>query len=314
VRVLPCETGLDLSGLSLSSQSRIWYQDYLTYPVGSVLSQVTEYPYACGYQISYVPLLRVNPGQFDPLPKEVRWNPTSGEFYISKCASTDGADAECTNGTVPYEKFRDIVVRVILEDGSNSIFSDALSFGVVIENACKYDTISFTSSLSSIEYAINSEGAPFTPNGLPAFTQIYPLCPTSCVLTRDGGAPISGDIISGTGLSFAQNPQPVITVATNDLSWVGANIGLQVTCVSLESDADPTTPGRQNSGDTDSFVLSLTDACSLTDIYPAQPTSLSNIGSVYFTSEMPFTAATQNLNCNAPTYIRIVMCRIGGRH
>jgi len=50
-------------------------------------------------------------------------------------------------------------------------------------------------------------------------------------------------VITGTGLNFSQNPQPVVTVGTSDLNWVGAVIDLQVTCVSLQSDADPTTPG-----------------------------------------------------------------------
>jgi len=110
----------------------------------------------------------VNAQQFDPLPKEVRWNPVAGEFYISKCADTDGPDSECAG--VPYEIYRDIVIRVILQDGTNTVYSDVLSFGATIENACKYDTISFTSPLQTIEYAINSQGTPFTPEGLPAFT------------------------------------------------------------------------------------------------------------------------------------------------
>jgi len=42
VTVEPCQTGLDLTGLALANQQRIWYQSSLSYPIGSVLNAVTR--------------------------------------------------------------------------------------------------------------------------------------------------------------------------------------------------------------------------------------------------------------------------------
>lgn len=40
VIVDPCQTGLDLTGLALQDQERVWYQSTLTYSVASVLNSV----------------------------------------------------------------------------------------------------------------------------------------------------------------------------------------------------------------------------------------------------------------------------------
>ena len=117
--VLPCQTGLDITGLSLEDQSRIWYQDTLPYPIGGVLSQVVESPVQCGYGITFQPRLRTGPTTYTNLPREVQWDPSTATFFIEKCFS-DPDDPDC-KGLEPFTINRDIVVFAILDDGTNQV-------------------------------------------------------------------------------------------------------------------------------------------------------------------------------------------------
>lgn len=157
-----------MDGLSLQDQDRIWYQSPLQYSVASVLAQVQQGPYNCGYDISFNAVMRLGPGQFSALPYEVKYSSTDATFYIDKCYNdpenpTILADGECKDGSVPYEFSRDITIIAVLEDGTGQVASNDLNFRVTILDACLYDTISFDTNLSEINYAISTSNTPYTP-------------------------------------------------------------------------------------------------------------------------------------------------------
>lgn len=116
------------------------------------------------------------------------------------------ADGECKDGSVPYQFSRDIAIIAVLEDGTGQVASDALNFSVTILDACLYDTISFDQTLSKIDYAVSTSNTPYTPQGAPIFSHTFPLCPVSCYLSSEGGAPIPADVVAGLGLSLTETP------------------------------------------------------------------------------------------------------------
>lgn len=300
VTVLPCQTGLDLSGLSLENQSRMWYQSALLYPVGDVLQQVREAPYQCGYGVRFEPRRVLGPDSFTDLPREVIWDPINLTFQIEKCHQFQPGvildDPMCKDGTVPFEFAEDIVVIAILDDGTNRVASADLRFSVTILDPCVVDTIAFKETLSTIDYAIGTVARPYS--GYPVYEHTYALCPVECELTMEGGSPVGAAMVTGLGLSLDETPQPVFSMSTADKYWSGFSARLSVRCSSLNSDADPSTPGLQNSVAVDSFTINVTDECSQTVIEKATAGALDTY--LYQESHLPYTRPSQSLDCSAP--------------
>jgi len=125
------------------------------------------------------------------LPVEVEQVDTFA-FNVAKCnpIGTDSVnDPQCNDGTVPYQKNFNLILRITLLDGSESSGTPTKSdvpFTAQILNACLVDTVSFTSGTSNlIPYKILDTPVPqyYTPT----ITQDYALCPMSCSYTGDAG-------------------------------------------------------------------------------------------------------------------------------
>ena len=245
ITVTPCQTGLDLSGLYLENQARIWYQSPLFYPIAEVLDQIREAPHQCGYGVKFEPKLILGPDSYTNLPREVIWDPINLTFQIEKChqfqPGTILDDPMCKDGTVPYEFSRDLVVIVILDDGTNRVVSSDLQFTVTLLDPCVFDTIVYDETMRSIDYAISTAGIPYE-GGL-EYSHTYSLCPVECTLAMEDGSPIAKTLGDGLNLSLVVDPQPVFSMATADKTWSGFTARLSISCVSLNSDEDPDTPG-----------------------------------------------------------------------
>jgi hypothetical protein len=149
----------------------------------------------------------------------------------------------CKDGTIPFEFSRDIVMLAILDDGTGRVVNDDLRFTVTILDPCLYDIVSFQETLSTINYAVSSSSFVYSPAGVPVYQQTYSLCPMTCELTMEGGAPIAQSLADGLGLTLELTPQPVFSMVTTDKSWSGFTARFSVACISLNSDVDPDTPG-----------------------------------------------------------------------
>lgn len=201
------------------------------------------------------------------MPREVVWDPSTLTFFIQKCFD-DVDDPDC-KGVEPFTINRDIIVFIILDDGTNQVV-ESLEFRVSLFDPCLFDTIGFTDNLGLITYAVSPSGTPYSPEGVPTFAHTYSLCPTRCYLTMPGGDPVSDPLALSLGLELIANPQPVLTIATSNMQMVGLTVDLEIACYSMHSDTDPNTPGLQNSFDIDSFRIEVIDACSTVSILPAE--------------------------------------------
>ena len=115
-----------------------------------------------------------------------------------------------------------------------------------------------------------------------------------------GGAPIDPTLGNGLGLDLTVAPQPVLTIQSDDKSWVGTFVSLDIVCVSLNSDVDAVDPGLQNSFVVDTVNINVVDECSSTLINPSEVPSTTT--TLYRLHGVPFGLASQNLDCSAPEY------------
>ena len=104
----------------------------------------------------------------------------------------------CKDGTIPFELSRDIVVIVILDDGTNRVQSSDLQFTVTLIDPCLFDTIVFDETLSTIDYEIGTAGLVF--EGFPIYSHTYALCPVECTLAMEEGGAIAPSLGEGLNL------------------------------------------------------------------------------------------------------------------
>ena len=198
-----CFATLDISELSISDISNMWYANERQFDLLAIQPLINQFP-ACELPILYNAYV-LDPNTFTraPLPTEV--DLFDNVFTLKKCnpiGFPSYIDNECNDRTVPYEKRWTITLEITLDDG---VFDQVAytTFDAIIEDPCKADVVSFSQLQSEIAYELKTPAEPYVYE--PRIQQAFALCPMSCSLNQvnnleiDGSSFLNFQVISTEG-------------------------------------------------------------------------------------------------------------------
>jgi len=124
------------------------------------------------------------PGQLFSLPHEAIYNEVDAVAYFQKCSERGNPsimepDLECLEP--PYDKVMRFAIVATLKGNPTGQVNAQVHFDFHITDPCIYDTVSFTSNTSQLEYILNPSAYPSEKTF--SLESTYPLCPKSCYLT-----------------------------------------------------------------------------------------------------------------------------------
>lgn len=303
VKVLACQSTIDVSNVALPFVENTWYADAVTYDLDPVGPMVIQEP-ACGYPLSFHAFwYDEGADELNILPVEITFQ--DNIMAIGKCnpiGVEHPDDAQCNDGTEPHEKNFRLALEIRLEDGTGS--QTALRyFDAVIYDPCELDHVDIVDLIDEQDYILRTPSEVLIYN--PTVLQKFPLCPLKGEFQRLNELDYPGSVVldyqtmvTPTGHPSIEDQSAAVKLDTADKDLDGRYMVFEFKYTSMRSN-------QIEAEVTHVFRINFIDECYNTELTPATNDDVT-IPLFEFFYESMQTYSTSSFKCNPIVYTLFV--------